>query len=81
MKIHTSGTIEGSPAELAEYTKLMAKSPFKVMDPIPPKTTGTDIGKYPGSGTIFRKQITPLDHARVLLENGFVPVMYYTESN
>lgn len=63
MKIHANGTIEGSPAELAEYAKLTAvqQHPFKVIDPILPKTTGTDAGKYPGKGTVYTKPFDPLE--------------------
>lgn len=43
MKIHKDGTIEGTPEEIAEYTKLTAvqQHPFKVIDPLIPKTAPT----------------------------------------
>lgn len=51
MKLHKDGTLEGTPQELAEYSRLIAekKEPFKVIPPV--KTTDVDQGTYPTSGS------------------------------
>lgn len=48
MKLHRDGTIEGTPQELAEYSRLIAekKEPFKVV--LPQKLAITD---YPSVET------------------------------
>lgn len=43
MKLHPDGTIEGTPAEIAEYGKLKSvqQHPLKFVDPVMPKTVPT----------------------------------------
>jgi len=63
LKLHKDGTLEGTPQELAEYSRLIAekKEPFKVIPPsgINPNENKTNItsgavdARYPGSGVIY----------------------------
>lgn len=69
MKLHKDGTIEGTPQELAEYSRLIAekKEPFKVIPPsgINPNENKTNItsgavdARYPGSGVIYVGTVQP----------------------
>lgn len=78
MKLHKDGSIEGTPTEIAEYTKLQSKrEQFKV---IQPNVTGTkEDARYPGSGVIYvgtvqpkvsmGEYISPADYVRGLLSS------------
>lgn len=68
MKLHPNGTLEGTPEELHQYTKLQEKKePFKVIPPtgINPNehqtriTSGEADARNPGSGVIYVGTVQP----------------------
>ncbi len=79
MKLHPNGTIEGTPTEISEYTKLQSKrEQFKVIQPNVTSDTKED-QRYPGSGVIYvgtvqpkvsmGEYVSPADYVRGLLSS------------
>lgn len=63
MKLHKDGTVEGTPSEIAEYTKLQSKrDQFKVIQPS--RVTYADT-KTPALD--LRAYVSPADYVRGVL--------------